>query len=79
MLFFISPKNGSIYSERVCKNALEKYIFSDFSFTVHQMEKIQILIFQQISKKLHKKNLETKIYIQELLFCQVKISLHSKL
>ena len=41
MLFLISPKNEvDIRKERVCKNALEKYIFSDF-FTVHQTEKIQ--------------------------------------
>ena len=30
MSFFISPKKWSRYSERECKNALEKYIFSDF-------------------------------------------------
>ena len=31
MLLFISPKY-EVYSERVCKNALEKYIFNDFFF-----------------------------------------------
>ena len=39
MLLFISPKK-SRYSERVCKNALEKCIFSYF-FTAPQKEKIQ--------------------------------------
>ena len=40
MLFFISPKKGIRYSERVCKIALKKCIFSDF-FTAPQTEKIQ--------------------------------------
>ena len=41
MLFFISQKKY-IYSERVCKNALEKCICSDF-FTAPQTEKIPSL------------------------------------
>ena len=36
---FISPKKNEVDIRKVCKNALEKYIFSGF-FTVHQTEKI---------------------------------------
>ena len=39
---FHFSKKLSRYSDRMCKNAQEKYIFRDF-FTVHQTEKIQIL------------------------------------
>ena len=59
MLFYISPKKEvPTYCGRVCKNALEKLIFSDFS-TAPQTEKILNLfdyIFFNIQENINEKD-----------------------